>query len=237
MSLPQVGPPAGTTASAPDALARCLLIARTELRMEARVGEVWLLGAALGGVTLLVMPLAVGTDVPLLRRIGPGLYWVVVLLFGVTAALRPGAVPGPAQRALLRLACPDPLLRTLGRVAANAALLTGFGVLLLPPAWVLYDPDTAGWVTGLALLPLVAGGLALLSGLAGLVAGGLPVRQGVAPLLAVPLALPLLLAGTQAGQAAAYGRSALPWAVLALAVDTVLLLVLVLASRHLEEWA
>ena len=32
-------------------------------------------------------PLAVGTDVPLLERIGPGLYWAIVMLFGVLVAV------------------------------------------------------------------------------------------------------------------------------------------------------
>ena len=34
-----------------------------------------------GMVALLVVPMAIGIDTPLLDRIGPGLFWVVLLLF------------------------------------------------------------------------------------------------------------------------------------------------------------
>lgn len=210
-------------------------IVRKDLRLEARAGEALLVTLPFGAVALMLVPLAVGTDIPLLRDIGTGLYWVVVLLFGVLVTMRQSAVDGPSQRALLQLCGVDPGVRVLGRTVANAALLLTVEVLLAPVAVALYDPDLSGWPWLLPILPLVAVGLAALGALADGLSDGLVERVTVGPLLVVPLSLPLLLGATQSMEATRYGRSPWPWSVLVVTVDLVVVAAATLSARSLEE--
>ncbi len=101
-----------TTVTAPRPLQQCAELARKDLRTEWRAGEALLVTAPFGAVALLLVPLAVGSDTPLLRELGPGVYWLVVLLFWhwppvqrlairyarqvdfLTERLRPGAALG-----------------------------------------------------------------------------------------------------------------------------------------------
>ena len=216
---------------------QALELVRKDLQLEARAGEALLVTAPFGGVALLLVPLAVGTDVPLLRAVGPGMYWVVVLLFGVLVTLRQSAVDTPAQIALLRLTGVHPAIHLAGRAAANAVLLLAFELAVLPVAVIVYDPPLGSWPWLLAVLPLVAIGLAMLGTLAGALAQGLAGRTAVGPLLVVPLALPLLLSATQIGEAARYGASPWPWLALLALVDVVLALAVLLSARSLEEVA
>ena len=221
--------------TSPGPLRQILELARKDLRLEFRTGEALLVTAPFGAVGLFLVPVAVGTDIPLLRSVGPGMYWVVVLLFGVLVTLRQSAVDTPAQVALLRLTGLNPAVRLLGRGLANGVLLLAFELVLLPVMIMLYDPPLAGWAWLLAVLPLVAAGLAVLGTLAGALAQGLAGRTALGPLLVVPLALPLLLSATQVGEATLYGRQPWAWLLLLTLVDLIAALAVVLSARHLEE--
>lgn len=210
-------------------------IVRVELRLEARAGEAVLVVVPFGAVGLMLVPLAVGTDVPLLRQVGPGLYWVVVLLFGVLVTLRHSGVDGPDQRALLRLSGVDPVIRVLGRILASAALLLAVEILLAAVAVVLYDPDLARWPWLLPALALVPVGLAALGAVADGLVVGLAERATLGSLLVAPLALPLLLGATQLAEGARYGRQPWPWSLLVVTVDLVAVVAAVLTARSLEE--
>lgn len=219
----------------PGAARQCAELARKDLRLELRAGEALLVTAPFGAVGLLVVPLAIGSDVPLLRQVGPGMYWVVVLLFGVLVTLRQSAVDGPAHAALLRLCGVHPAVRLAGRAMANAVLLLAFEALLVPVVIVLYDPELAGWPWLLPAFPLVAAGLALLGTLADALAQGLAGRTILGPLLVVPLALPLVLGATQILPTARYDRDPWPWLLLVLTFDLAVGVALGLVSRQLEE--
>lgn len=219
----------------PTTSAQVLALARTHLVVERRSGEALLVVAPFGAVALLLLPMAVGTDIPLLRQVGPGFYWLVVLLFGVLLTVRHSAETGPAQRTLLAQCGVDPAVRVLGRVLADSVLLLAFQVVLLPVVVALYDPDLLGWWWMLPLLPLVAVGMACLGALAEGVASGTPGRVTLAPLLVVPLALPLLLGATQVLEGARYARPPWPWLLLMLAADLVVVLASVVTARTLEE--
>ena len=221
----------------PGPLVQALEIARKDLRLEARAGEALLVTAPFGAVALLLVPLAVGTDVPMLRSVGSGMYWVVVLLFGVLVTLRQSAVDAPPQAALLRLTGIHPAVALAGRAAANAVLLLAFELAVLPVAVIIYDPPLDAWPWLLAVLPLVAVGLAVLGTLAGALAQGLAGRTAVGPLLVVPLALPLLLSATQIVEATRYGASPWRWLALLALVDVVVALAVLLSARSLEEVA
>lgn len=222
-------------AGGPGPLRQCVELARKDLRAETRAGEALLVIAPFGAVALLLVPLAVGTDIPLLRELGPGLFWVVVLLVGVLVTLRASAVDGPAQLELLRLCGVTPATRLVGRALANAALLLAVQALLAPVAVALYDPDLSGWPWLLPVALLVAGGLGVLGALADAVAQGLAGRTTLGPLLVAPLAVPLLLGATQVLAAARYDRGPWPWLVLMATTDLVAALATVLVAAHLEE--
>ena len=223
--------------TAPGPLAQALEIARKDLRLEVRAGEALLVTAPFGAVALLLVPLAIGTDVPMLRSVGSGMYWVVVLLFGVLVTLRQSAVDAPPQAALLRLSGVHPAVALAGRAAANTLLLLAFELAVLPVAVIVYDPPLDGWPWLVPVLPLVAVGLAVLGTLAGALAQGLADRTAVGPLLVVPLALPLLLSATQIVEAARYGASPWRWLALLALVDVVVALAVLLSARSLEELA
>ncbi len=221
-------------ASAPT---QCAEIAKRDLRLEVRAGEAMLVIAPFGAVALLLAPMAVGTNTPLLRQLGPGLYWLVVLLFGVLITFRHSATENSAQRGVLRLCGVDPVVRLAGRAAANIVLLLAFQTLLAPVAFVLYAPElTGGWWL-LPVLPLVAVGLGVLGTLANALADGLAGRTTLGPLLVAPIAVPLLLAATQVLEAARLGRPPWPWLLLMLTVDLAAMLLGALVARHLEEVA
>jgi heme exporter protein B len=219
----------------PAPLTQCLELAGKDLRLERRAGEALLVTAPFGAVALLLAPLAVGVDTPLLRELGPALYWLVVLLFGVLVTLRASAVDGPAQLALLRLSGVGPRVRLAGRAVANGVLLLGFQLVLAPVAVLLYDPELTGWPLLVPVFVLVAAGLAVLGALADALASGLAGRTTLGPLLVAPIAVPLLLGATGVLTAARYGRPPWPWLLLVVTVDLVAALLVAWCARYLED--
>lgn len=218
-------------------LRQAVALCRAELRAELRTGEVLTVTAPFGAVALLLTPLALGTERPLLAQLGVGMYWLVVLLFGVLVTLRQSAADTPEQVAVVRLLGVPAAARMAARAAANMILLAGFEVLLLPVLVVLYQPRLpgAGWLA--VLVPLVAAGLGILGTVAAAVAGGLAGRSGITPLLVCPVAVPLLLAATQTFQATGYGRSPVSWLLLVVTLVLALGLALLLIASSLEELA
>jgi heme exporter protein B len=227
--------PAEETVSAGVLARQTLEVTIKDLRVEARSGEALPVICPFGAAALLLLPIAVGADLPVLRQAGWGMFWGVVVLFGTLVAVRGTAVDGPAQRDLLALLGVDPAARFLGQTLASAFLLGVFQVLLAPVAVALYDPGLAGWWWLVLAVPLVAVGLSGLGTLAGSLVASLPARSTLAPLLVVPLSLPLLLAGSQLAAGAAYGRSPVAWLLLLVAVDLVVVAAGVLAAGPLEE--
>lgn len=210
-----------------------LLIAGRNLAADRRTGEALLVTAPFGAVALWITPMAVGTDLPLLRQIGPGMFWLVVLLFGSLVALRSGAVDTPAQSDMLTLSGVPEAVRLLGTAAASFALLIAFELILLPVAIVLFDLPVVAWTWMLLQLPLVASGLALLGTVAhGLISGAQRVTIG--PLMTVPLAVPLLLGATQTVEAAGLGRFPAAWLLLTVLVNLVVFLALLFVGRVLD---
>ena len=210
-------------------------VARKDLLIEARTAEVLLITIPFSVAALVLIPLAIGTDAPLLADIGAGVFFTVVLLFSVLVILRKSGTDGPAQRDVMRLLGLDPAARLTGSVAATAGLLLLFEVVLVPVVVALYNPDLRGWWWLLAILPLVAVGLALLGTVAATVTASLGTRTSLTPLLIVPVALPLLLGATQALEGLRLNRGILPWLLLLVAVDLGLAVLGVLAARPLEE--
>jgi heme exporter protein B len=209
-------------------------MARKDLRTEVRTGEVFLITIPFGAVALMLIPLAVGTDTPLLRNIGPGMFWVVVLLFGVLVATRQSGVEGTPQQDLLSLLGIDPAAQFTGRAGATTLLLLAFELVLGPVALALYDPQPKGWPWIALLVPLVAIGLGLLGTLAATIASSIA-SSALVPLLVAPLSVPILLAATQTMDGLRYGNTILGWILLLVTMDLLLAVAGVLSARPLQE--
>ncbi|MBT8206684.1 MAG: ABC transporter permease [Acidimicrobiia bacterium] len=210
-------------------------ILRRDLRRELRTGEVLWVTIPFGAIALLLIPLAVGTDIPLLRSLGPGIYWVVVLLFGVLVAMRRSGADNQAQRDFLALSGLDPAARFVGQATANALLLLGFELVLGVVSIALYDSSLTGWPWLLLILPIAAAGLALLGTLAAHIVESLGGATALVPLLVAPLSVPLLLGATQSMEALRLGRSILGWLLVMLIVMLTLAIAGILTARPLQE--
>lgn len=209
-------------------------MARKDLRTELRTGEVFLITIPFGAVALMLIPLAIGTDAALLRQIGPGMYWVVVLLFGVLVATRQSAVEDTPQQDLLSLLGIDPGAQFTGRAGATTLLLLAFELVLGPVALALYDPQPKGWLWIAVLVPLVAVGLGLLGTLAATIASSIA-SSALVPLLVAPLSVPILLAASQTMDGLRYGNTILGWILLLVTMDLLLAVAGVLSARPLQE--
>lgn len=215
--------------------AQARAVARRDLLRERRSGEVAWVTIPFGAIALLLVPLGIGTDAPLLERIGPGMYWVVVMLFGVLIAIRrTNAETGP-QRDQLTLTGMDPAAVFTGRAIASFLLLLVFEVVLGIVTVVLYDVAPEGWWLLALTVVIVGAGLAMLGTLAaGIVSTG---RNAAAlvPLLVAPLSVPLLIGATQALQALRFGGSSLTWVLMMIVTVVALAIAGVLSARPLQE--
>jgi heme exporter protein B len=218
-----------------SAWAQTIVLAQKASTVERRAGEaVWVIAPS-GAVALFIIPLAVGADIPLLRQLAPAMYWVVVFLFGMLVTVRRSSLETPAQIAMLRLAGVPLGIRMLAEALAATVWLLVLEVLLLPVVIVLYDPQPGGWLWLPPTMIGVAAGLALLGGTSQSLLSSSGLRQTLTPLMSLPLAIPLLLAATQAFEAARLGASPMLWLTLLLAVDLGLVLAALFAGHVMEE--
>ncbi len=210
-------------------------IARRDLLRERRSGEVLWVTLPFGAIALLLVPLAIGTDAPTLRRIGLGLFWAIVLLFGVLISIRQTNIETQPQRDVVALLGIDPAAVYLGRTLASFLLLVVFEVVLAVVTVALYDVALVGWVWMPIVMILVGGGLSLLGTLAaGIVSTG-KAAAALVPLLVAPLAVPILIGATQTFEAISLGRSSLTWVLMMIVVALLLAVVGVLSARSLQE--
>ncbi len=205
------------------------------LREEARSAEVGGVIVPFGVIALLVIPMAIGIDAPLLDRVGPGMFWAVLLLFGLMVTQRHSSSLSPARRDLLQLLGVDPAARFAASAVASWILLIAFSAAAGAATVILYDPAMpgVGWMA--ALIPMAALGIALLGTLIGSLVGGVRGRLTLAPLLVVPAGVPILLGAAQATEGLRAGAGILRWILLLGIADTALALVGVLTARSLEE--
>jgi heme exporter protein B len=212
-------------------------VTRRDLERERRSGEVLWITIPFGAVALVLVPLAVGADAPRLEAIGPGLFWAVVLLFGVLVSVRRSTTETPAQRDLTALLGIDPVAAFAGKSLATALLLLAFEVIVGVVAVVFYDIDLQQWAWLVVLLPAASAGLAMLGTIAGSIAASASAGPALIPLIVAPLAVPLLLAATETVEALRGGTGILRWLLLMIAVDVVLSIAGVLSARPLQETA
>lgn len=187
------------------ALLRRDLLLVWRARGEAMTGVAFFLLAAL------LFPFGVGPDAELLRAIAPGVVWVAALFAVVLSLDRPFHADfeeGALEQLLLS---PLPLsLAVLAKVLAHW-LSSGFLLVLAAPAIALvYDLPAPLLPVLLAALLIGTPTLSLIG--CTVAATTLGARRGslLIPLLALPLCLPVLIAGVLAVQAAGEGLPARP---------------------------
>jgi len=214
--------------------AQVAAVTRRELLRERRRGEVLWVTIPFGVIAVMLVPLAVGTDQVLLHRIGPGVFWTVVLLFGVLVAVRGAGVETPSQRDAAALLGLDPVAVFAGRVLAAAALLIAFEIVVGIAAVVLYDLALVAVPWLAAVVVLVAAGLGMLATIAAAIVTSTN-AAALVPLLVAPLAIPLLLGATQTLDGLQQGHGSLSWILLMIVVVLVLGIVGVVSAGPLQE--
>ncbi|MDH3247583.1 MAG: heme exporter protein CcmB [Acidimicrobiia bacterium] len=213
-------------------------IARKDLMVEGRAGEAMYITVPFGAVALMLIPLAIGTDKPLLARVGPGMFLAVSLLFGMLVAFRQTATDTQPQRELLMLLGTDAAAKFVGRSAASTLLLLIFELVLIPVTVLLYNPGRIdGWPWLVLVVVLLATGLSLVGTLAGTVTLGLKTRSTLTPLLVAPLSMPMLLAAGQIVESLRVERSIVVWVLLMVAINLAMSVIGVATAKPLEETA
>jgi len=184
-----------------------VLVAGKDLRIEVRSRVATNQVAPFAFLVLVLFAFALDNNRAVLTQAASGLYWVAVLFSALLAVQRSAAIEAAdGARDQLRLSGLDPAGIFLGKAAAVAAELIALEVLLAAGVVILYNATIGGVVLVVLTNLLATAGLAAAGTLYGSLAAGLKVRETLLPLLLLPVAAPLLLAATEAWQAALAGR-------------------------------
>jgi heme exporter protein B len=181
---------------------------RRDIMISLRVGGGALIGVLFFFTVVVLMPFAIGPDLPLLKRIGPAILWLGAMLASLLTLDRLFAADHEdgsldlivMSRTPLELAC---LVKALAHwIASSLPLIAATPVLGL---MLNLDVDATVGV----MLTLIAGTPALT--LTGMIGAALAVtlRRGglLLPVLVLPLSIPTLIFGVIASNAAASGQS------------------------------
>ncbi|GGY47496.1 heme exporter protein CcmB [Parvularcula lutaonensis] len=176
--------------------ARTALI-RREAMLRARQGG-WVIGAGLFAALGALTPLAIGNDAEVLKAAGPGLLWIILglsVFLGVEGLFEDDLRSGVMEQLVLS---PVSLAEAMLIKLAVAWVFLLVPLLVAAPMLLL---AYGGSLLGVLAILLASPGLVFTAGTVGALASGQ--RRG-APLLvfcALPLIIPALVFGPQAGEA------------------------------------
>ncbi len=177
-----------------------------DLRLAVRVGGGALIGILFFTLLVTVVPFAVGPDLPLLGRLGPGMLWLGALLASLLALDRLLAMDHEDGTLDLIFTARVPLELAVATKALAHWLTTGLPLVVAAPLLGLLlnlDPKA----TGAVAVTLLAGTPALT--FIGLIGAALTValRRGglLLAILVLPLTVPVLIFGVAASNAAIVG--------------------------------
>ena len=177
-----------------------------DLRLAVRVGGGALIGILFFTLLVTVVPFAVGPDLPLLGRLGPGMLWLGALLASLLALDRLLAMDHEDGTLDLIFTARVPLELAIATKALAHWLTTGLPLVVAAPLLGLLlnlDPKA----TGAVAVTLLAGTPALT--FIGLIGAALTValRRGglLLAILVLPLTVPVLIFGVAASNAAIIG--------------------------------
>jgi heme exporter protein B len=216
-----------------------VLVAGKDLRIELRSRVVLHQVAPVAVLVLVLFAFALGPDRAPMVRAAPGLFWVAVLFASVLAVQRSSSLESAdGARDGLRLSGLDPAGVFLGKAAAVAVQLVVVEVVLTVGVVVLYGAHVRSYGDLVVACAAGTAGLAAAGTLYGALAAGLRVRETLLPFLFLPVAAPVLLAGTRAWQAAmgvGAGGAGDPWLRLLLVFAAVYLALGVVIFGPLQE--
>lgn len=177
-----------------------------DLRVAMRIGGGAMIGVLFFLAVVALMPFAIGPDLALLQRIGPAILWIGALLASLLALDRLLAADLEDGSLDLLLMAGTPLELAVAAKAAAHWLTTGLPLVVAAPVFALFlNLDLVA--TGAVVLTLLAGTPALT--FIGLIGAGLTVtlRRGgiLLSVLVLPLAIPVLIFGVAASNAAIVG--------------------------------
>lgn len=177
-----------------------------DLRVAIRVGGGAMIGVLFFLAVVALMPFAIGPDLALLQRIGPAILWIGALLASLLALDRLLSADLEDGSLDLLLMSGTPLELAVAAKALAHWLTTGLPLVIATPVFALFlNLDLTA--TGAVALTLLAGTPALT--LIGLIGAGLTVtlRRGgiLLSVLVLPLAIPVLIFGVAASNAAIVG--------------------------------
>lgn len=207
-------------------------LSKAEFRAAWRGGETLMVTLPFAVAALMVVPLAIGTDQALLERIGPGVVWSTVLVFASFVVVRSD---GGIDRDLVRMLGVDPAAVFAARAFVGSVFLGGFVTVMGLAGVVLYDFSLERWWWVPVIGVSAVAALAMITTLAAAVTTGLEARSTLTPLLVVPLAIPVLLAATEATESLRSTTGNLGWILLLVMLDLGLAIAGVLTARPLQE--
>lgn len=211
-------------------------IARRDLLAEGRSGEVAWVVVPFGLVALFLTPIALGASTALLRTAGPGMFWVVVLLFGLFVTLRRSGQMTPGEADATALLLVDPAVGFIGRSLASFLMVMGVEALMAPAMTVLFDPGLPEhWWLLIPVGVLAAAGLAMTGTISGALVRGSRLGSTLAPLISASLSFPLLVGAATASSGLVAGADILASMALLALVVVGLAVAGVLMARPLEE--
>lgn len=190
-------------------LADAIVLARKDLLVEIRTRQAIAGAAALAGIALVLVGLAVGPDPDRLRQLAPALVWIVLLYAAIAIAERLERIDRADDAfAGLWLVVADRRSMFLGRVVSLSAILALLQLAVWGAAALFLDlalrPEAIALVP-LSALTAVAAATATASVIV-LVADGSH-RPLLLPVTLLPLLVPTFLAGIQASAALLDGRA------------------------------
>jgi heme exporter protein B len=175
---------------------------RVEMRSRVATGQV----APFAVIVLVLFAFALDPSRGVLVKAAAGLFWVAVLFSALLTVQRSFAIEAAdGARDGLRLSGLDPAGIFLGKAAAVALELFALEILLGAGIVVLYNASIHGVLLVAATCVAATLGMAAAGTIYGGLAAGLRVRETLLPLLALPVLAPVLLAATEACQAALNG--------------------------------
>jgi heme exporter protein B len=177
-----------------------------DLRLAVRIGGGAQMGVLFFLLVVTMMPLAVGPDLALLRRIGPAILWLGALLASLLALDRLFAADQEDGSLDLILMSPVPLELAVATKALAHWLTTGLPLVIAAPLLGLLL-DLEPRATAAVALTLLAGTPALtFLGLVGAALAATLRRGGLLlAVLVLPLTVPVLIFGVSAANAAIVG--------------------------------
>lgn len=179
---------------------------RREMRLALRAGGGALTGVLFFLAVVTVMPFGVGPDLALLRRIGPAVLWLGALLATLLGFDRLFLADSEDGSLDLMLLSGVPLEATVAVKAMAHWVATGLPLVIATPALAIFVDLPAASI-GAVTLTLLAGTPALT--FLGAIGAALTVtlRRGglILPIVIIPFAIPVLIFGVSAANAATIG--------------------------------